>query len=47
MVFLASEKASYATGCDVIVDGGFSLHPLILVGQDEIKEMNQDEPNEE
>ena len=40
VVFLASEKASYATGCDVIVDGGFSLRPLILVGQDEIEEMN-------
>ena len=40
VVFLASEKASYATGCDVVVDGGFSLRPLILVGQDEIKEMN-------
>ena len=47
VVFLASEKASYATGCDVIVDGGFSLRPLILVGQDEIKEMNQDTPNKE
>ncbi len=40
VVFLASEKASYVTGCDVIVDGGFSLRPLILVGQDEIKKMN-------
>ena len=40
VVFLASEKASYATGCDVVVDGGFSLRPLVLVGQDEIRGMN-------
>jgi NAD(P)-dependent dehydrogenase (short-subunit alcohol dehydrogenase family) len=41
VVFLASEQASYATGCDVIVDGGFSLRPLVLVGPEEIIEMNR------
>jgi len=38
--FLASEKAPFATGANIILDGGFSLRPLVLVKKDEIKRMN-------
>jgi NAD(P)-dependent dehydrogenase (short-subunit alcohol dehydrogenase family) len=38
--FLASEKASFATGTNIVFDGGFTLRPLVLVTQDEIKSMN-------
>jgi NAD(P)-dependent dehydrogenase (short-subunit alcohol dehydrogenase family) len=38
--FLASEKASFATGTNIVFDGGFTLRPLVLVSQDEIKSMN-------
>jgi NAD(P)-dependent dehydrogenase (short-subunit alcohol dehydrogenase family) len=38
--FLASEKASFATGTNIVFDGGFTLRPLVLVSPDEIKSMN-------
>jgi len=38
--FLASEKASFATGTNIVFDGGFTLRPLVLVTQDEIRNMN-------
>jgi 3-oxoacyl-[acyl-carrier protein] reductase len=38
--FLASEKASFATGTNIVFDGGFTLRPLVLVSQDEIRKMN-------
>ncbi len=38
--FLASEKAQFATGANIVLDGGFSLRPLVLVKQDEIRKMN-------
>jgi 3-oxoacyl-[acyl-carrier protein] reductase len=38
--FLASARASFATGTNIVFDGGFSLRPLVLVTQDEIKSMN-------
>jgi glucose 1-dehydrogenase len=38
--FLASDKASFATGTNIVFDGGFSLRPLVLVTQEEIKNMN-------
>jgi glucose 1-dehydrogenase len=39
-VYLASEKASFATGANIVLDGGFTLRPLVLVTQDEIRKMN-------
>ncbi len=38
--YLASEKASFATGANIVLDGGFTLRPLVLVSQDEIRNMN-------
>jgi NAD(P)-dependent dehydrogenase (short-subunit alcohol dehydrogenase family) len=38
--FLASDKAAFATGANIILDGGFTLRPLILLTQDEIRNMN-------
>jgi NAD(P)-dependent dehydrogenase (short-subunit alcohol dehydrogenase family) len=38
--FLASENASFATGTNIVIDGGFTLRPLVLVTQEEIRKMN-------
>jgi len=38
--FLASEKAAFATGANIVLDGGFTLRPLVLLSQDEIRNMN-------
>ena len=40
VVFLASNKCPYITGANLVIDGGFSLRPLVLASQDEIKNMN-------
>ncbi len=38
--FLASDLASFATGTNIVFDGGFSLRPLVLISQEEIRRMN-------
>lgn len=38
--FLASDQAQFATGANIVLDGGFSLRPLVLVKQEEIRNMN-------
>lgn len=38
--FLASDKASFSTGTNIVLDGGFSLRPLVLVTSEEIQNMN-------
>ena len=40
VVFIASDRCPYITGTNVIIDGGFHLRPLILISNEEIREMN-------
>jgi NAD(P)-dependent dehydrogenase (short-subunit alcohol dehydrogenase family) len=40
VVFAASGKCAYMTGSNIVIDGGFRLRPLILISQDEIRDMN-------
>jgi len=38
--FLASDLCSFASGTNIVFDGGFTLRPLVLVSQEEIRRMN-------
>ena len=38
--FLASDRASFTTGTNIDLDGGFTLRPLVLLSREEIERMN-------
>jgi NAD(P)-dependent dehydrogenase (short-subunit alcohol dehydrogenase family) len=40
VAFISSDRCPYMTGTNIILDGGFHLRPLILVSNEEIREMN-------
>jgi len=38
--YLTSDLALFPTGANIVLDGGFTLRPLVLISQDEIRKMN-------
>jgi len=40
---LSDQAASYISGADLVVDGGFHLRPLVLMAEDEILALNEPE----